>query len=217
MKKRCSKCGIEKDLALGDFAKRKSSKDGYDSHCKDCRKEYDAKRYPSIREDMLVHKKEYYSDNCEYLKNYYLDYYAKNKEKCNNAEKEWRKNNPDKRAIITERRRTRERNLSSTLALDEWTEIKSHFNNACAYCGIDEESHLKENGELLHQEHVIPLIKGGGYDKGNIIPSCRSCNSSKSNKDFCEWYLNSKVYDKNREAKIMEHMNLHEKESLWNP
>ena len=57
----------------------------------------------------------------------------------------------------------------------------------------------------LTQDHFIPLSKGGEYSKKNIIPSCRSCNSRKSNKDFYEWYKGDIHYSKERVNKIEEY------------
>ena len=56
----------------------------------------------------------------------------------------------------------------------------------------------------LEQEHFIPLSKGGGYSMGNIIPACRACNASKSDKDFFEWYPEYKYYSEERENKILD-------------
>jgi len=36
-------------------------------------------------------------------------------------------------------------------------------------------------------DHVVPLIRGGRHSVGNIIPACRSCNSSKGGKFIIEW------------------------------
>lgn len=36
-------------------------------------------------------------------------------------------------------------------------------------------------------DHLIPTSKGGKQSPDNRIPLCRSCNSSKGQKDFIEW------------------------------
>ena len=72
-----------------------------------------------------------------------------------------------------------------------------YFNNSCAYCGAKCE---------LEQEHFIPVTKGGEYTKNNIITACRSCNASKGNRDFDEWYKNKDFYNKDRENKIKQYL-----------
>lgn len=206
MKKTCKSCGEPKELNPINFHKNKKLKDGYWNICKSCRKKQDQKRYYDNRDKILEDKKKYYEENKDFITSKQNAYYYENQEVCRNREKRWRLNNPHKRRVINERRRTRERNLPSTLSTEEWVKTKRFFNNSCVYCGMSEKDHLKENGELLHQEHFIPLEKFGIHDKFNIIPSCRSCNSSKANKDFSEWYPTSKSYDRKRTKKILEYM-----------
>ena len=47
------------------------------------------------------------------------------------------------------------------------------------------------SGKGLEMEHILPTSRGGP-DKGeNLVYACRSCNSSKKDKDFITWALNS--------------------------
>ena len=97
-----------------------------------------------------------------------------------------------------QRRMALKRKLSSTLTLAQWENMKMHFNNKCAYCGK----------ELpLAQEHFLALTKGGEYTVNNIIPSCKTCNSSKCNKDFFTWYPKYKYFSKKREKIILKFLN----------
>lgn len=49
----------------------------------------------------------------------------------------------------------------------------------CIYCGCTDN---------LSWEHLIPISKGGPNIISNQIVACRSCNSSKGDKDIFEWY-----------------------------
>jgi hypothetical protein len=51
--------------------------------------------------------------------------------------------------------------------------------SCCIYCNC------KKN---LSWDHLIPLHKGGPNIISNQIVACRSCNSSKGDKDIFEWY-----------------------------
>lgn len=75
MKKTCTKCGEEKELEL--FIKNNKRKDGYSSHCKNC-------------------KKKYYYDKREYYLEKQKQYAKKNKEKINAYMRQWAKQNPKK-------------------------------------------------------------------------------------------------------------------------
>ena len=51
------------------------------------------------------------------------------------------------------------------------------FENKCAYCG----------GQHETWDHVEPVKRGGQTVPGNIVPACRSCNSSKNAKPLSDW------------------------------
>jgi hypothetical protein len=88
--KRCIKCKVEKEFI--EFHKNKKAKDGVNSCCKSCKKEYykaNKERYQEYnkanKEKIKEQKKEYYQDNKEryqeYSKEYYQKYYQYNQEK----------------------------------------------------------------------------------------------------------------------------------------
>lgn len=52
----------------------------------------------------------------------------------------------------------------------------------CWYCGVE----LNPFGET-DWDHVTPLVQGGGENYWNIVPSCRSCNRSKSHHTIDQW------------------------------
>lgn len=58
-------------------------------------------------------------------------------------------------------------------------ELGKYDEKCCAYCG--------SVGDLSH-EHLIPLHRHGPDLAENRVLACRSCNSSKRDKDIFEWY-----------------------------
>lgn len=52
-----------------------------------------------------------------------------------------------------------------------------NFNGCCAYC----------DNPASTWDHIIPVIQGGNTTPGNIVPACKTCNSSKHAKDVFEW------------------------------
>jgi predicted phage replisome organizer len=54
----------------------------------------------------------------------------------------------------------------------------------CAYCG--------RTADTI--DHIIPKSKGGKDVSENVVSACKSCNSSKSNKDLYEFLNDSVVY-----------------------
>ena len=51
------------------------------------------------------------------------------------------------------------------------------FEGKCAYCDND----------ATTWDHVIPVSKGGQTVKGNMLPACCRCNSSKRDRNIDEW------------------------------
>ena len=54
-----------------------------------------------------------------------------------------------------------------------------HGRQVCIYCGSTE--------DLCH-DHLIPKAKGGPDTIHNVVIACKTCNSSKRDKDLFEWY-----------------------------
>ena len=125
-------------------------------------------------------------------------YYEANKEIIALRNDLYRKKNIEKSRMRCQSYRSRKSQLPTTLSNEQWMTAKQHFDNGCAYCG---------NELPLAQDHFIPLSKGGEYTHNNIIPACGVCNSSKSNKDFLEWYRQQQFYSKKRETKVLKYLN----------
>lgn len=161
-------------------------------------KQYSKQYYHDNKEHYSQLNKQWHQENKEHRKQCKQQWHQENKEHCLQYAKQWRKLNKDKVAIYDARRRTLKKQLPSTLISKQWKGIKEEFNNQCAYCGEQ---------LPLEQDHFIALSKGGEYTHNNIIPACKSCNSSKNNKDFFEWYPQQESYSKEREKKILGFLN----------
>jgi hypothetical protein len=83
--KRCSKCNIEKEYS--SFYKKKTSNDGCNNICIECRKKYNKEKKEDIQNYYLDNKEQYQKNNKKYYKN--------NKEIINQKSIEWQKSNPE--------------------------------------------------------------------------------------------------------------------------
>ena len=62
--------------------------------------------------------------------------------------------------------------ISTRRVPDEWWwNVLHHFDYRCVYCGRE--------GIPLTRDHIDALACGGAHEPQNIVPACRSCNSSK--------------------------------------
>lgn len=62
----------------------------------------------------------------------------------------------------------------------EWDKLVRRLGNRCVYC------RKTFDGDLT-MDHVVPLTRQGRNTIGNVVPACRSCNSSKSDSFLIEW------------------------------
>lgn len=195
-------------------------------------REYDKKYYKKHREFKLQYKKEHYKNNKDKyyqwnkqwrernsnyysirqkehrernkdsLKEYGKQYRKENKEYLNEMTRTWRQKNRHIDAMYSRNRQRDINSLEVTLTQEEWNDTLRYFDYKCAYCGISQSEHRKETGQRLHQDHLIPLTREGGFTHDNIIPSCRRCNSCKNNSEFLTWYRGFEDYSVDRENKI---------------
>lgn len=152
MLKRCSKCKSIKPHE--EFYRHVRMTDNLNSHCKECSKEYSRQH----RASMSPEKK------AKEIKRLH-DWRAKNPEKVHAKGLKYNRINKVRRA-------SRMKKLPATLTSKEWEETLSALDYKCVYCGAPYE----------HQDHFIPLVKGGGYTVNNILPACFPCNNRKADK-----------------------------------
>jgi len=82
---------------------------------------------------------------------------------------------------------------------DDWEKTKNYFSNKCAYCG--------KSSDLVI-DHAVPINKTslGEHRLGNLIPSCKLCNSKKSNKNYYD-FLSGQPKKINKIEQYMERKN----------
>lgn len=162
--------------------------------------EYAKKRRIRHKDEIAERSKRYKQLNKDKIKLSRARYYIENKDLLCKKTSAYAKANRDKYSTYTQQYRARKRSLRDTLTQEQWKFIVSSFNGKCAYCGKDRK---------LTREHFVPTTKGGHFELGNILPVCGSCNSSKLNNDFNEWYPTYRHYSKEREEKILSFIEAH--------
>ena len=123
----------------------------------------------------IARSKEYRESHPEQIK----EYMDKNKEKINVWKSNYKKTEKGRASNqrYKTQRRSKEASVPNTLTFDEWLGILGEYNYRCAYCGIP-----FDDNNRPERDHVIPVSKGGGNTKDNIVPSCRLCNAKKGDR-----------------------------------
>lgn len=128
----------------------------------------------------------------EQIKAYMSEYNRNNRERENERRRVWNSENVESRKAIAKssahRRRVRDAgktNLRQAVMDDGRVtpaDIMSLYvkaQNRCVYCARRTRS--------FTIDHVTPISRGGLHTKDNLIPCCKSCNSSKGAKDEADW------------------------------
>jgi len=94
----------------------------------------------------------------------------------------WQERNKEKRRVYAIRA-THKRRVAvgrRYLSREEIADRLALFGHRCAYCGTAGKMEL---------DHLNPVSRGGDNDPENIVPACKSCNSSKHDASIVFWLL----------------------------
>lgn len=201
----CRKCGELK--LISKFHKDKSRYDGHRDVCRDCICKYPENHAEKTRLKILKsgNKKCTKCKRTKPLNEFYprkegeLGYTSICKTCWSKKYADYYERNYEKIIEVSQRRLALEKKVECSFTENEWLECLAVFNYRCAYCG-------QASGKL-QQDHFIPLSKLGPYTRKNIVPACPTCNRSKSNKDFDEWYKAQVFYSRERKEFVCHYLN----------
>ncbi|MCL0035739.1 HNH endonuclease [Thermodesulfovibrionales bacterium] len=83
-------------------------------------------------------------------------------------------------ADFTEEEIKREKSVARELRKSGWWKRRCS-EGRCYYCNS------KVHPRDLTMDHVVPLIRGGKSTKGNVVASCKECNTKKGYLLHFEW------------------------------
>lgn len=161
MSKTCSKC--TKSKSSDDFYTVKRHKDGLDSYCKDCRKDYNKTHRPTTKK----------------TKQYVTKWLVKNRPVQRVLNTIWRRLNPKswkKYESGRHRRRARLAKLPSIPYTRK--EIYIRDKGICWLCG------KKVLWENYHVDHKIPIIERGPDVPENVAVSHSWCNLTRKKRGY---------------------------------
>jgi 5-methylcytosine-specific restriction endonuclease McrA len=86
--------------------------------------------------------------------------------------------------------------VAHDLSDEEWAALRAAW-DGCAYCGATDEP--------LQRDCVMPLSRGGRYTLENVVPACRSCNTSKCNGEVTSWLRRKRL---DEQAFLLRHLEI---------
>ncbi len=127
----------------------------------------------------------YYAAHREEIRAYGIKYYVEHRDTLLAFTCRWKAEHPkanqahERKYVAAHRaeknartlnRHHRKRANGGSVRREAWEDLKASYRYRCAYC---------HQRKPLTQDHVVPIVKGGWHVIENIVPACRSCNSSK--------------------------------------
>lgn len=109
--------------------------------------------------------------------------YQKNRDARRAYASKWAAENPLSRRQNQHKRRMRLHGNDDFVRFpdSEWLKLLNRHGGRCAYCNSS------GGGFPIEQDHVVPISRGGRHAIANILPACKSCNSSKNDMFLAEW------------------------------
>lgn len=106
-------------------------------------------------------------------------YYLKNKARESSRFKRYYRRNREHLVVVSALRVQKRRGApGSGVTPRQWKDRLQAFGGRCVYC---------QRRRKLQVDHVIPIGRGGRHEIQNVVPACRSCNSSKKDRLLHEW------------------------------
>lgn len=200
----CRKCGEAK--SLDGFASHPTSRDRRQYNCRPCQsalarewnvanrervREIDRARYarnPEKRKAVQRAIKERDPDAYRAkVRAQSAAAYRRDPKKHMGYSAAWRAKHPERarelgKASLSNYLARRKRAVGTHTA-SERVELMESYRSLCAYC----------LGRATCLDHVTPLSRGGSNDVSNLVPACRSCNSSKRSRTLLEYLVYRKA------------------------
>jgi 5-methylcytosine-specific restriction endonuclease McrA len=147
---------------------------------KEERRQYQAAWYAAHKDQQREYFAEYHGAHTVEHRKRNAAWYLLHLDEERERRKAWRAANPDRAKANKRRHYAFRRGAAvSNLTAAQWARCLTEYNNRCAYC--------LEPMDMVTQDHMTPLCRGGHHTLSNVVPACRSCNSKKGTLTLLEY------------------------------
>ena len=174
--KACSKCKQVKPTS--EFGIHRKTSDGFYSQCLECRRQARAIYRKRHSQKIKQEQHDNYARNSELRKANVIAWQKANPQKFKQYQSISKKRNKEAIAANTRRRNAR-RKANGVFAISK-KELVRLSQGPCFYCG---------SLDRITVDHVVAIARGGTDSIGNLVPACKTCNSSKRDLTIIEWRL----------------------------
>lgn len=183
-RKTCPACGVSLELSEANFYRHSANATGFDNTCKECNKKSVARWQAANPEKVREYTRRSRQNSLAKRRVYKREWSRANPTKVKEYSRRDLARYAGRRRLSVLNRRARRQSLPDTLTRAQWQRCFEWWNYTCAYCGAQ-----RNFWNVIEADHFIPLDSPSctGTTALNIVPACRSCNSSKNNNDAAEW------------------------------
>jgi 5-methylcytosine-specific restriction endonuclease McrA len=139
---------------------------------------YNRRWNKSNPEKARIRKRRWGQNNLEKVSAKNHNYRENNLEKMRKREQQYKRDNPRVACQHVINRRARVIGAEGSHTLQEWNQLKIKHQYKCML-QISPRCLITLTDKTATRDHIVPISKGGLNSIGNIVPVCRSCNSSK--------------------------------------
>jgi 5-methylcytosine-specific restriction endonuclease McrA len=136
--------------------------------------------YAENRDKIIEQNTAYTAANPEKVRERRRKHREANKDRLYAERRAWAQAHPEKRRVGERNRETRERGAEGSHTYAEIMALGERQGWRCAYCPADISAGW-------HEDHVMPIARGGTNWISNIALACQPCNQSKHARDPAEW------------------------------
>lgn len=190
----CNKCKVVKPITLENYQAISNSSDGFRKTCKPCKAEKDKARYLVNRKQTINRAITWYAENKDKKQNYDKEYRIKHREQKQASNRKsyakTRQQIPQKYKAKIYSAKSKRFDKTHRFIAKDFTRMLERQRYRCFYCEARFTNLLD-----MEVEHVLAATRGGRNTKGNVVLACRVCNRSKATKTVMEFRLEKVILD----------------------
>lgn len=128
--------------------------------------------------DKKKYKKQYNALNSKERVRKAVEWSRQNKDKRKVIKNRWRAKNKERTNFLSRQYLYRKKGAGGYPTFHQVNGLYARYLGLCAYCNLNKATSI---------DHVLPISRGGNNNIENLLPACVSCNSSKGSKLLKEW------------------------------
>lgn len=181
----CTKCGREWPVTTEFFSPSQKTPGKLKAECRECGRARGREWHKRNPDRAREHQRKRNAQNGDKVRQYKRKWCEQRRDRVNEENRKWWKEHPEQAKAISAKRNAKRRalkvNAEGTHTIADMRRQYDAQKGKCWWCG------KPVAWEDRHDDHLIPLNRGGTNWPNNMVVSCAKCNMSKHDKLPHEW------------------------------